>query len=57
VAEFNGVGWGITEDDKDEFGLRKRYVITDGEWRSCPDDLWDVIVAGLDATGEKLEEG
>lgn len=56
-AEYSGVGWGVTEDPKDEFGRSQRYVMLDGVWHPCPEDLWDVIVAGLDARNEKLEEG
>ena len=53
-AEYEGVEWGLSEDDDDR-GLGKRYVMTDGEWHECPDDLWDVIVAGLEARNERLE--
>lgn len=47
------VGWGVTEEEHDDGNVR-RYIMTDGAWYDCPDDLWGVIVAGLEARDEKL---
>lgn len=55
MAEYTGIGWGLSEDS-DDLGRGQKYVMLDGTWHECPEDLWDVIVDGLAERGEELED-